>query len=261
MDVYQVGVNFDVRGYLEEWVALAKSRGFVVESFAEVDGYSLPACVKEAEGAPSVYLSAGMHGDEPAGVLAMRELLNEGVFDDRITWLLCPMINPTGLMAGVRENVQGVDLNRDYLVRETEEVRAHVAWLERQPVPEMFVSLHEDWESTGFYLYEIQKRGCPSTARSILEACAEVIPTEPSGVIDDHAVREPGWIFHEPRADFPDQWPEAIFMAERGTRVSYTLETPSSLPLEKRVACHMQAVRTAIEQFLLTRDEAEGCNG
>ena len=120
--------------------------------------------------------------------------------------------------------------------------------------------MHEDWESTGFYLYEIQKRGCPSTANAILNAAAAQIQVEPNSVIDDHDVREPGWIFHEPSADFPDQWPEAIFMAEIGTRVSYTLETPSSLPLEKRVACHMLAVKTAVEEFLLTRGEAEGCN-
>ncbi len=255
-----MGVSFDVMSYLLDFRRAAAEAGFLCEVLEEVSGYDIPAYTKISEGSPRVYLSSGMHGDEPAGVLAMRELLDCGCFDDRIEWRICPVVNPTGLALGTRENAQGVDLNRDYLRKTTKEVSAHVNWLEKQPVPEMFISLHEDWESTGFYLYEIQKRGCPSTAEAILNAAAKEIPTEPSLLIDDHKVREPGWIFHEPRADYPEQWPEAIYMAEMGTRVSYTLETPSSLSLEKRVACHRLAVRTAVEEFLLTRGEAKGCN-
>jgi hypothetical protein len=254
------GVRIDVQAYLEEFGNVAGRMGFCCEPLVEVSGYRIATYTKLADGRPRVYLSSGMHGDEPAGVMAMLGLLEDGCFDDRIEWRISPVINPTGLAVGTRENHQGVDLNRDYLQQSTDEVSAHVGWLESQPVPEMFISLHEDWESTGFYLYEIQKQGCPSTARAILNAAAEEIAVEPNPVIDDHDVREPGWIFHEPSADFPGQWPEAIFMAEIGTRVSYTLETPSSLPLEKRVACHKLAVKTAVEEFLLTQGEAEGCN-
>ena len=253
-------MSFDVREYLDTFCRLAEESGFTLEVLTQVEGYDIPALTKKAVGKPCVYVSSGIHGDEPAGVLAMRELMEAGVFDDRVEWRICPVMNPTGLAIGTRENRGGVDLNRDYLKQETEEVRAHAAWLRRQPVPKMFVSLHEDWESTGFYLYEVQKRGCPSAARAILDAVSVVIQREPNQVIDNHEVREPGWIFHEPKADFPDQWPEAIFMAGLGTRVSYTLETPSSLLLEKRVASHVLAVRTAVEEFLLTREEAEGCN-
>lgn len=255
-----MGVSFEVHAYLEEFGRVAEREGFACEVVAEVGGYRIPAFTRVATGRPRVYLSSGMHGDEPAGVRAMMELMAGGGLCKEIEWYVCPVINPVGLAAGTRENGEGVDLNRDYLRKATEEVAGHVAWLERQPVPEMFISLHEDWESTGFYLYEIQKRGCPSAARAILDAAAGVIPVETSPLIDDHEVREPGWIFHEPRADFPGQWPEAIYMAEMGTRVSYTLETPSALPVEKRVECHVLAVRAAVQGFLLTRGGAEGCN-
>ncbi|BDS08158.1 hypothetical protein NT6N_31980 [Oceaniferula spumae] len=226
--------------------------GFEKEVVASVAGYEIPAYWKSADQGARVYLSSGSHGDEPSGVCALLELVKEGFFDEKTDWLICPVLNPTGLAAGTRENAQGIDLNRDYLKKQTDEVRGHVAWLERQPVPDMFLSLHEDWESTGFYLYEIQKCVCHSTAKAILDAASSVIITEPSPIIDDHKVREPGWIFHEPRADFPDQWPEAIFMAERGTTVSYTLETPSSRELEDRVNCHKLGVKRAVEELLLT---------
>lgn len=249
---YDAAVITDVHDYLETFGRLAAERGFSCEVMAEVAGYPIPAFTRGVEAAPRVYLSSGMHGDEPAGPLAMMELLRQGMFSGGVEWFLCPLINPTGIAAGTRENAQGIDLNRDYLRRATVEVAAHVAWLESRPVPDVFLSLHEDWESSGFYLYEIQKSATASVAHAIIVAASEEIGPEPSPLIDDHSVREPGWIFHKPKADFPEDWPEAIYMADRGTRVSYTLETPSSLELERRVACHKRAVCRAVEEFLLT---------
>ncbi len=246
-------MEFDIRAYLERFCRTAAGCGFERTVFAEVAGYEVPAFTKPAAGKPRVYVSAGVHGDEPAGVFALMEMLAEGCFGDEIEWRICPVMNPTGLTTGTRANAQGVDLNRDYLRQASDEVRGHVEWLQRQPVPDVFLSLHEDWESTGFYLYEIQKCACASVAHSILASASAVIEPEPSALIDDHQVREPGWIFHEPRSDFPGDWPEAIYMAELGTRVSYTLETPSSLALERRVACHRLAVSKAVEEFLLTQ--------
>ncbi|MCP5537853.1 MAG: M14 family metallocarboxypeptidase [Akkermansiaceae bacterium] len=246
-------MSFDVADYLQTFSRLAAGRGFVREVVAAVGGYEIPAFTRSVAGGARVYLSSGMHGDEPAGPRAVMEMMAEGCFGNEVEWRICPLINPTGIAAGTRGNAQGVDLNRDYLRMATDEVRGHVGWLARQPVPDVFLSLHEDWESSGFYLYEIQKYACASVAHSILEAAAAEIEPEPSPVIDDHQVREPGWIFHKPRADFPEDWPEAIYMAQRGTQVSYTLETPSSLELERRVACHKLAVCKAVEELLLTR--------
>ena len=247
-------MQIDVADYLSEFSVLAEQCGFSRQVLAEVDGHEIPAFVRRAEGAARVYVSSGMHGDEPAGPLALCELLKEGLFTVEVEWMLCPLMNPTGVAMGSRENKQGVDLNRDYLRRSSAEVAGHVRWLEKQPVPDVFLSLHEDWESTGFYLYEIQKCEFSSVADAILKAAANEIGPEPSSLIDDHAVREPGWIFHKPEADFPEDWPEAIYMANMGTQVSYTFETPSSLELNKRINCHKLALNKAVEEFLNTRE-------
>ena len=251
---YASAVQIDVADYLSEFSVLAEQFGFSRQVLAEVDGHEIPAFVRQAEGAARVYVSSGMHGDEPAGPLALCELLKEGLFTVEVEWMLCPLMNPTGVAMGSRENKQGVDLNRDYLRRSSAEVAGHVRWLEKQPVPDVFLSLHEDWESTGFYLYEIQKCEFSSVADAILKAAANEIGPEPSSLIDDHAVREPGWIFHKPEADFPEDWPEAIYMANMGTQVSYTFETPSSLELNKRINCHKLALNKAVEEFLNTRE-------
>lgn len=252
---YGAAVEIDVPEYLARFSRLAQECGFQRRVIAGVEGHEIPAFTRSSAGAPRVYISSGMHGDEPAGPIALMDLIEGRSFGNGVEWMLCPMMNPTGVSMGRRENHQGVDLNRDYLRRVSAEVAGHVAWLETQPVPDVFLSLHEDWESTGFYLYEIQKSACNSVAQAILQAAADAIGPEPSHLIDDHEVREPGWIFHEPRADFPEDWPEAIWMADRGTQVSYTLETPSSLELSRRVACHKLALSKAVEEFL--REQAE----
>ena len=44
-----------------------------------------------------------------------------------------PCLNPDGFMLNTRGNADGIDLNRDYRHLETDEITAHVRWLERQP--------------------------------------------------------------------------------------------------------------------------------
>jgi hypothetical protein len=223
------------------------ARGFHEQILADTSAGPVLAFERLGSGSTS-YLSAGIHGDEPAGPLAMLSLLRNGHFGADRHWMLCPALNPTGLEAGCRENVAGLDLNRDYLRRQSREVAAHVAWLESRPVPSRFVSLHEDWEMAGFYFYEINLgQDDPGRASRILGAVEPWFRAESAACIDDHDVREPGWIYHEARPDFPDHWPEAIFLAERGCPLSFTFETPSSAALEDRVAAHVAAVRMTVE--------------
>jgi len=206
--------------FISEWRQEAEAAGFEVEVLLEKGGYEVLACTK-GEG-PCVYLSSGVHGDEPAGPQALMELLKEGYFGEGFRWLICPVINPVGLTRGTRENGEGVDLNRDYLKAETPEVRAHIDWLEREKEFCVFLSLHEDWESSGIYYYEINTRGCGPGYEEMLEAAAPYFPPEPELVIDDHPVTKPGWIFHADEPDIPEGWPEAIYLAKVGCGLSLT---------------------------------------
>ncbi len=195
-----------------------------------------------------IYLSAGIHGDEPAGPLAALELLGERWFaDSDADWTICPTLNPHGLRKGSRENAEGIDLNRDYQNRGSREVAIHAAWLLGRPMPDLFLSLHEDWETRGFYFYEINlHEDCPERAHAILAKTACHLPVEPGPWIDGHEARAPGWIHHAAEADLPESWPEAIFLAKNGCPLSFTFETPSQADLAKRVATHLAAVRAAL---------------
>jgi protein MpaA len=241
--------GMDLASFLGEFREEASGRGWVEEELMTTGAGPLLAFEREGEreGAP-VYLSSGIHGDEPAGPHAMLAALRGGVFDDGRHWLCCPALNPTGLAAGTRENAEGEDLNRDYFQRRTAEVRAHAAWLESRACPAVFVSLHEDWESRGFYFYEINlEEDVPERAEAILRGAEAWLPRESSARIDGHEVRAPGWIYHRADADLPGHWPEAIFMAKRGCPLSFTFETPSSGDLHSRLAAHLAALRVVLQ--------------
>ena len=144
----------------------------------------------------------------------------------------------------------GVDLNRDYWLRSTSEVAAHVEWLSGRKIPDLFLSLHEDWESEGFYFYEInQGEDRPSRAAAILEAVSPWFQPEPGPLIDGHVPRGPGWIFHSAEADLPEEWPEAIYLSKHHCPLSFTFETPSGGRLDDRVAAQCAAVRAACREL------------
>jgi hypothetical protein len=144
-----------------------------------------------------------------------------------------------------RENEQGFDLNRDYRHRETVRVRAHVKWLERQPAFDVCLCLHEDWESHGFYLYDVNPDGLPSRAEEMIAAVQEVCPIDLSPQIEG---REAHGGIIRPHIDpvVRVQWPEAFYLIQHKTRLSYTIEAPSDFPLAMRVAALVTAARVAM---------------
>jgi hypothetical protein len=231
--------------YLPAFECAAFAAGFSREVLAETAAGPLVAWRRAGSG-PRVYLSSGIHGDEPAGPLALLELMRAGFFSADIDWAICPALNPGGLAAGLRDNADGVDLNRDYRVQRSLEATAHAAWLASGPVPEMFLSLHEDWEASGFYLYEINLgEDVPERAMGIIAAVSPWFSPETGPDIDGHAPREAGWIYHEAEADVPEGWPEAIYLAKLGCPLSFTFETPSHARLAVRVDAQRAAVRAA----------------
>jgi len=193
-----------------------------------------------------VYISAGIHGDEPAGPLATLELVRENRWPDDVAITLFPCLNPTGFPLNRRENDQGVDLNRDYRHLQTEEVKMHVAMLDELPSYDLSLLLHEDWESNGFYLYETNPRHEPSLAEKMIELVAKVCPIDTASEIDGWAAQH-GIIRPNLKPEERPLWAEAIYLIQNKSRLGYTLEAPSDFPLPIRVAALTAAVHAALE--------------
>ena len=236
----------DVGALAAGMIAAARTAGFGIEEFGRIDGMPLVALTKRTPGPrPRVYLSAGIHGDEPAAPLALFRLLENGFFDGRCVWFLCPLLNPSGIARGQRENSTGHDLNRDYRSLQTVEVRAHVDWLRWQPNFDLTLCLHEDWETRGFYLYEINADRRPSLAGPMIEVVGRICPIEEAAVIDGRPAQG-GIIRPDVDPAKRELWPEAIYLHAHHTRLGYTLESPSALALEERIAAQLAAVSAAV---------------
>src|SRR6185436_4192566 len=77
------GDTIEIRRVLQEIEAAANEHGWQVETFFDTDDFKSlalhrePLSTEAVHSAPRVYLSSGIHGDEPAGPLAMLRLLQE----------------------------------------------------------------------------------------------------------------------------------------------------------------------------------------
>ena len=258
------GEKIEINPVLTDCIVSGQAHGWQVEEISVPTKPNLVALTRsvsrdhlrqgtnEARPTSRIYISAGIHGDEPAGPLAVRQLLQENAWPADVNLWLLPCLNPTGFRLHRRENAEGLDLNRQYLHPEAGEVRAHMGWLKEQPAFDLCLCLHEDWESHGFYVYELNPDNQPSLAGAIVDRVAEVCPLDPSGIIEGRPAHN-GIIRPSVDPHSRPQWPEAFYLLAHKTRLSYTLEAPSDFPLPVRVSALVTAVRAAVEQSAKAR--------
>lgn len=95
--------------------------------------------------APRLLILAGIHGDEPAGLLAVQQLcrrLCAAAAQPAVAISIISPINPSGLRAGRRTNAERRDINRDFVHFATAEARAvRDGWQHCRP--DLVLSLHE----------------------------------------------------------------------------------------------------------------------
>jgi hypothetical protein len=108
--------------------------------------------------------------------------------------------------------------------------------------------LHEDWESHGFYVYELNPDDQPPLAEAIVEAAGKVCPVDCSPTIEERPAHNGIIRLRINPAERP-QWPEALYLITHKTRLSCTLEAPSDFALGTRVAALVAAVRAALERL------------
>jgi murein peptide amidase A len=241
------GETIEAEQVLAGCVSAAETANWRLDPITMDTGVQLPAFVRIGTGGRTadrkrLYISAGIHGDEPAGPLAVERLLKENCWPGDLDVWLCPCLNPSGFDLNTREDSAGIDLNREYLTPRAPLVSAHMRWLKKQPDFHVALCLHEDWEAGGFYVYELNPDNQPSLAERIVSAAAAVCPPDESPIIEgwtaSNGVIRPG-IDPGSRSD----WPEAFYLITHKTRLSYTLESPSDFPLEIRVRSLMEGVK------------------
>ena len=248
-----VGDTIDIDTVLQRALAAAKAHDWSVELFPNAGDLPLYGFARLAkEPRLTVYISTGIHGDEPAGPLALVELLEANAWPSGVNLIACPCLNPTGFPNNTRENRTGTDLNRDYRHIESGEVQAHTAWIDELPNFDFGICLHEDWEANGFYLYELNPDNLPAVSEEVIDAVVQVCPIDPSERIDDRPAKG-GILKPVVSPEARSLWPEAFYIVLKKTRLSYTLESPSDLPMATRVNALCTAVQTLLDSHLAKR--------
>ena len=239
------GETIDIQSVLRDIDTLAQRTNWTRQPITVSEALTLPAYHKSsASGQKQIYISAGIHGDEPASPLAVLKLFQENRWPEHLNIWMIPCLNPRGFELNRRENEDSVDLNRDYRSLKTAAVRAHAAWLDARSRFTLSMCLHEDWESNGFYLYELNPDLQPSMADAVIRAVTEVCPIDMSPMIEGRKAQN-GVICANPDLQKRPDWPEAFYLIHNKTRLSYTLEAPSDYLLPTRIhalAAGVQAV-------------------
>ena len=191
-----------------------------------------------------ILITGGMHGDEPAGVEAVLRFLGRDntALLKNFSFSVIPCINPYGYVHNTRETFDDIDINRAF---ETENV-AEVNIVKKalgQTQFSLAIDFHEDYDATGFYLYE-GKRDEKYIGPQLATAAKAIGPIDPE----------------DPGEDAPDLVEGVYKVATAwGTQglAPYLLhfhsehviisETPTVWQLEQRAALHLTILDTALD--------------
>lgn len=263
-------ISVKVRNYVDVvdriFIALGKSECLSIwhkTSSLSHPLYCLHYTAKNAD-APTIYVSAGIHGNEPAGVECAVRLIEQladtthqnffRLLLKEFNWLISPCDNPYGYEQDTRENALENDLNRMFGTpnRCLETAFITESLLRTQTYPKtkiaLALDLHEDTDSTGFYLWErLASRSFP-IGNAVVKHIEDICHINREPVIENHP-NDNGVITLLDTVTTKG-WTRGRYLAEQIQTRCLILETPTLLDLETRIKVHMTAIETSVKHVL-----------
>jgi predicted deacylase len=244
----------DLSSFLAPCAEVAKGGDVRLETIGEfaADGATWPLPVVRFAGPGTgsdpvrLGLFAGIHGDEPAGCLALRELVLELVREPAralgYELSIYPIVNPTGWARGTRANHAGRDLNREFWRESSEsEVRLLEAELRGRRFDGL-ITLHADDTCEGHYGYSHGQALDDALLRPALLAAEAIMPRDRRAVIDGFVARE-GVIedcFRGILSPPAEQRPRPF---------NLIFETPAHAPMPLQVAANVAAIEAILASY------------
>lgn len=242
----------DVRYLLQRWRALARSVGLSLRTIGEHDGFPITA-LSSGGSEGGFYVSTGIHGDEPGSTEGLYLWARRGGLQDLrergIPFFLTPCLNPWGLLNNQRFDAAGRDLNRSF-GPEWPAPTAAVREAVRGRHFDLGLTLHEDFDAQGLYLYEVRGPQ-PYWGELLAASVADFLPADARGYIEGRRAR--GGVIRpqldaKTRSYLARGVPEALWLRFHGhAKRVFTLETPSEYGLDVRAEAHARLVATAVE--------------
>lgn len=239
----------DYRDLIRRWRLIAKQAGIRLTAFAQAGDFKLYYLKSPALPVDSgIYVSAGIHGDEPATTEGLITWAERNVKKlAKLPILLFPCLNPWGLRLNIRLDQSGIDLNRAFDRNDVPVTGAVRSVLQGRRFT-IALHLHEDYDAQGIYLYEIEGE-LPYWGETLLNAARDIIPIDPRTKIDTGRARI-GVIRRrlDPRHyALLGGLPEAVYLHRHHARHAITFETPSEFSLDRRVAAHVAIIEASIK--------------
>lgn len=240
----------DYRHLIARWRRVAREAHLRLRPLASEDGFDLfyietPRLAQTA----GLYLSAGIHGDEPAAPEALLQWAERNVRRlAELPLLIFPCLNPWGLCNNTRTDSEGRDLNRLFHL-DTHPVVAAVRKVTRPHRFKIALPMHEDYDAQGVYLYEVL-RGKRGFGDALLRRAAKILQPDPRRKIDDSPSRN-GLIRRRisPRKFAKMGYPEAIWLHRFHSEHTFTFETPSEASLDLRVRAHVAVLDECVRRI------------
>lgn len=223
--------------------------------------YCLHYTTKLAD-APTIYVAAGIHGNEPAGVECAVHLIeqltdatHQNYFQLPLTefnWLISPCDNPYGYERDTRENALRIDLNRMFgtpnRCPETAFITESLLRTPSHPKAkiQLALDLHEDTDSLGFYLWERRASTCSPIGNAVVKQIENICTINREPLIENH--RNENGVITLLDTVTTKGWTRGRYLAEQIQTRCLILETPTQLDLKTRIKAHKVAIQTAIMQ-------------
>ena len=201
--------------------------------------------------APLIYLSAGIHGDEPASVACALHVIDQLVDGDSLfaqyEWVVSPCDNPFGYEHHLRENEAGVDLNQTFDRPEQFAQTAFITASLKGVHVHTAIDVHEDCDSNGFYLWERRASSRAPIGHQIVQRVETICPINRATEIEGHKSNDGVITLIDTVGS--KGWTRGRYLAEHITGCCLVLETPTHLDLETRVKVHFEVIRTVLEHL------------
>ncbi|MCU0792845.1 MAG: succinylglutamate desuccinylase/aspartoacylase family protein [Opitutaceae bacterium] len=245
----------DLRALLEPLVLLGELHPALQTSFTGVFDfmgvpYSVPRVV--FTGPPAAHdpirlaIFGGLHGDEPASVLAPLAFLERLAADPaRATGYelaVYPLCNPVGYSRATRENGAGVDLNREFW---RGSVQPEVQALERELRVNSFhglIALHADDTAEGIYGYTRGQVLNEALLEPALRSAGYILPRDTRGTID-------GWLARDGKIEACFQGVLSAPPGQRPRPFDLIFETPAHAPIDRQVEAAVTALDTILDEY------------
>lgn len=189
---------------------------------------------------------AAIHGDEPAGALALvrflQDLCAEPDLAENYLITAYPVCNPGGFADNTRHSRRGLDLNREFWRQSAE---AEVRLLEQELKTRRFngiIQLHADDTSDGLYGFVRGATLTEEILRPALAAAGAALPLNRNPLIDGFAARD-GIIY--------DHYEGVLAAPAQMEPVPFEIifETPHLAPMEKQVAAFDLFLRAVLKEY------------